>query len=133
MKNATLRDFGLLIFRLGVSYLMIAFHGWQKIENLFGDGEIKFADPIGIGVMASLVLATFAEFFCSILIALGILTRWAAIPLLVTMLVAVFGFHAEDPFIQKQLPTLFMFSYALILFAGGGKFSLGRLIGRNFQ
>lgn len=133
MRNSTLRDLGLLIFRLGVSYLMIAFHGWQKIENLFGEGEIKFADPIGIGMTASLILAAFAEFFCSILIALGILTRWAAVPLLITMIVAVFGFHAQDPFIQKQLPTLFMFSYALLLCTGGGSFSVGRLIGRRLQ
>src|SRR5699024_1020738 len=112
--------------------LMIAFHGWQKLEMLVGDGEMKFADPIGIGVTFSLILATFTEFFCSILIALGVWTRWAALLLFITMVVAVFGYHANDPFIQKQLPTLFMFSYALLSLSGGGRMSLGRMFGTKF-
>lgn len=132
MKSSVIKDLGILIFRVGVAYLMLAFHGLQKVQYLFSGDEIQFADPIGIGVELSFIFAAFAEFVCAILIGLGLFTRWAAIPLAFTMIVAVFGFHGADPFIDKQLPTLFMLSFILLALVGGGKFSLGQLFGRKF-
>lgn len=135
MNNSTFRDLGLLIFRLGVSYIMIAFHGLGKVQLLFSGEEIQFADPIGIGVTLSFVLAAFAEFVCSIFVALGIWTRFAAIPLMFTMFVAVFVFHGDMPFadLPRQIAYLFFFCYVLLIFTGGGKISLGNLLGKRFQ
>lgn len=136
MNNASLRNLGLLIFRLGISYLMIAYHGMQKlgqIELLFNGEEIQFPDPLGIGAATSLVLATLAEFLGSLLVALGLWTRLASASLLITMIVAVFGFHANDPWIEKQLPTMFLLSYLLLVMIGGGRFSLGSLLGKKFR
>jgi len=133
MNNASLRNLGLLIFRLGIAYIMIAFHGLGKVQQLFSDEEIKFVDPIGIGEVPSLVLAAFAEFICSILIALGLWTRQAAAVLLITMLVAVFQYHADDPWVKKELPSLFLFGYLMLVFVGGGRFSLGSLFGKRYR
>lgn len=136
MNNASLRNLGLLIFRVGISYLMIAYHGIQKlgqIELLFNGEEIQFPDPLGIGAATSLVLATLAEFLGSLLLALGLWTRLASASLLITMIVAVFGFHANDPWIDKQLPTLFLLGYLLLVMVGGGRFSLGSLFGKKFR
>lgn len=133
MNSSSLKDLGLLFFRLGISYLMIAFHGFQKVQLLFSGEEIKFVDPIGVGEVPSLILAAFAEFICSILVIVGLWTRLASVVLLITMIVAVFGFHADDPLIQTELPTLFLFGYLMLVLVGGGRFSLGRLLGKKFR
>ncbi|MAN27818.1 MULTISPECIES: DoxX family protein [Mesonia] len=116
-------DLGLLIFRVGVSALMLP-HGYGKLMQFFSEEKIAFADPIGIGEMASLALTVFAEFICSILIILGLGTRLAAIPLLITMLVAIFIVHASDGMSHQELPLLYLFSYILLMLTGSGKYSL---------
>jgi len=66
----------ILIVRLSVAALMIT-HGLPKLSKLLAGGEIQFADPFGLGPALSLVLVVFAEFFCSILIGIGLGTRLA--------------------------------------------------------
>jgi len=123
--NLNLRstDVALLIFRIGISALMLT-HGYGKLMQLFSGEEIAFADPIGIGATASLALAVFSEFICSILIILGLGTRLAAIPLIITMVVAVFIVHLPDGLARQELPLLYLFGYILLLLTGGGKYSL---------
>lgn len=122
MKEA-LTNLGLLISRLGLAAMMIALHGWPKL-NMLMSGEIKFSNPIGIGVLPSLILPLIAEFVCSILIALGIKTRWATIPLIFTMVVAGFVFHAPDPFHKKEKALVYAIAFILLLIKGPGKISL---------
>lgn len=115
--------FALLILRVAVGIFMLT-HGIGKFSKLFGDDPIQFADPIGVGVTASLVLAVFSEMFCSILLILGIGTHLAAIPLLITMLVAAFVVHANDGFGRQELPLLYATIYFVIAIAGAGKISI---------
>ncbi|WP_257014129.1 DoxX family protein [Winogradskyella undariae] len=82
-----------MILRVFLGLAMCFGHGIAKWSSLFSGEEIKFADPFGVGMLPSLVLAVFAEVICSLLLALGLLTRWALIPLIVTMFVAVFVIH----------------------------------------
>lgn len=90
-------DFALLILRIAGGGFMLT-HGIGKFIKLTGDEPIQFADPIGVGVTASLILTVFAEVFCSIFLILGLAARFSAIPLLITMLVAAFLVHANDGF-----------------------------------
>ena len=81
--------FGLALLRIGFGIFMIVGHGWNKLmafENRFH----SFSDPLGIGNEISYLLAVFAEVVCAALVVVGLFTRWAVIPLLVTMLVAAF-------------------------------------------
>ena len=103
-------------------------HGVGKLTKLIEGGTIKFADPIGVGPEASLVLAVFAEFFCSIFLIFGIAARFSAIPLIITMLVAGFIAHAGDPFAVKEKAFLFLVIFITILITGAGKFSIDNLI-----
>lgn len=116
-------DLAILLFRIGVSALMLP-HGYSKLMQFFSGDEIQFADPIGIGATGSLALAVFSEFICSVLIILGLGTRLAAIPLVITMLVAVFIVHAADGMSHQELPLLYLFSYVLLMLTGSGKYSL---------
>jgi len=116
-------DFALLLLRITAGPFMLT-HGWGKFLKLMGDEPIKFADPIGVGVTASLVLVVFSEVFCSILLFFGITTRLAAIPLIITMLVAAFIIHADDGFGRQELPLLYTAIYIVFVINGAGKFSI---------
>lgn len=116
-------DIGLLIFRIGISALMLT-HGYPKLLRFFGSEEISFADPLGMGEVTSFTFAVFAEFVCSILIILGFGTRLAAIPLIGTMAVAALIVHMPDGFGRQELPLLYLFGFILLFFTGGGKYSL---------
>jgi putative oxidoreductase len=126
MKNTPLQDLGLLVVRLLAGGMMLS-HGIPKIGRLLGEGPVKFADPFGLGPEISLTMAIFAEVVCAILIMLGFKTRLATIPLMITMLVAAFYAHWDDPFGKKELPLLYFAVFLGVLVVGGGKFALDSL------
>ncbi|SDH01440.1 DoxX family protein [Winogradskyella thalassocola] len=121
---STINDLGLLLLRLFLGLGMCFGHGLGKWNMLFSGGDIQFADPFGLGAFTSLVMAVFAEVVCSVLIALGILTRWALVPLIITMLVAVFIVHISDGFSGMEKAMLYGMGYITLLFTGPGKFSI---------
>jgi putative oxidoreductase len=92
----------LLLLRVG-SALIILTHGFPKFSKIIA-GNFAFADPLGLGSATSLVLSTFAEFGCAILLLLGAATRLAAIPLIINMMVIAFVAHANDTFGKKNYP-----------------------------
>lgn len=126
--KSNLNDFGLLLFRLGLCYFIFVFHGLVKLQDLFGDKEIQFYDPLGIGMVLSFFLSLFAEFVCAIFVGLGLFTRWAAAILVINMGVAFFVFHASDPVANRQLPGLFLLGFLLLLFLGPGRISLDKAL-----
>lgn len=120
----------LFILRLASGALMIT-HGWGKLLKLFGDAPITFGDPIGLGPELSLMLAVFAEVLCATLIIIGLATRPATIPLIITMLVAAFVVHIDDPFPKMELPLMYLSMYLTLLITGAGKYSLDYLFSRK--
>ncbi len=122
-------DLSLLLLRVAAGGFMLS-HGYGKMVKLF-NGTFEFADPIGLGVELSLVLTVFSEVLCALFIVLGILPRFAAIPLIITMVVIVFVVHASDGFGKQELPLFYLISYVVILLLGGGKYSLQRLFSKG--
>ncbi len=120
----------LLILRVLVGVFMLT-HGLGKLETLFGSEPIQFHDPIGVGATASLALAVFAEVICSILLIIGLATRIAAIPLLITMVVAASVIHINDEFGKQEFALLYAIIYLTIIIIGGGKYALDYLISKN--
>jgi putative oxidoreductase len=122
-------DLAAFLLRLIFGGLFI-FHGYQKIENY--DMILKmFPDYFGLGPGFSFNMVIFAEFVCGILIVLGLLTRLAALPILITMIVAYFVAHKKDDFTVKELPFLFMLLSLVVFILGSGKYSVDRLIFRK--
>lgn len=113
----------LLITRIAVGSFMLT-HGIPKLMKFFSTGDITFSDPLGVGTIPSLMMAIFAEVFCSILVILGLGTRIAVIPLIITMLVAVLLVHANDPFGKKELGLMYLTVYMFLIVVGSGKYSL---------
>ncbi|MFT5383537.1 MAG: putative oxidoreductase [Saprospiraceae bacterium] len=130
-KNTLRTDIALLILRIAVGGMMLFSHGWGKMMKFFGEGPITFGNPIGIGEEASLVLTVFAELFCSILLIIGLATRWATIPLMITMLVAIFIVHGADPFGKKEFALLYLIPYIVLLLTGAGRVSLDALFNKT--
>jgi putative oxidoreductase len=115
-------NIALLALRITVGVLMLT-HGAPKLVKLI-EGDFSFPDPIGLGSELSLILATFAEFFCSILVIIGFRSRMAVIPLIITMLVALLVVHNSDPIYMHWNILLYLFAYAILLHLGGGKYSI---------
>jgi putative oxidoreductase len=122
--GSKLNDVGLLTLRLGFGLSMMLNHGYGKFQKLIGGGPIAFDDPFGLGMTASFALAMFAEFFCSMLLVMGLATRLALTQLIATMSVAFFIHHRADPFQVKELAFLYLLAYAGLLFAGPGRLSI---------
>ncbi len=132
--KSTAASAGLLALRLFVGLGMAA-HGWGK---LFGAHGIKgFAGFLGsLGIPAPTLAAALSagtEFLGGLLVAAGLLTRWAALPLAFNMGVAVLAVHRASYFITNTPPGM---EYALNLGAvflalaltGPGAFSLDHLL-----
>ena len=107
-------------------------HGTSKLGKLTGDGPLTFGDPLHIGPAASLVLTVFAEFVCSLLIIIGLATRLAVIPLMVTMLVAAFVVHLADGFAKQELAVLYLLIYFTLFVMGSGRYSIDRMIEKKW-
>jgi len=120
----------ILILRVAIGVLMLT-HGLPKLFMLIGDDPIRFGDPIGIGVTASLTLAVFAEVFCSIFLIFGVATRLSAIPLISTMLTAVLIHHADDSFARKELALLYLSVFVVIVIIGAGKYSIDNWLSKK--
>lgn len=125
--NAT--DWASFILRLTLGLLMLS-HGIPKLMNLIS-GTIEFGDPIGIGIPASLALTVFAEFLCSFLIVVGLWTRLALIPLIITMVVAVFIVHINDDLKTMEPGLMYLLSYCALFLLGSGKYSVDAILKRK--
>ncbi|MAN60218.1 MAG: DoxX family protein [Flavobacteriaceae bacterium] len=115
---------GLLLLRLGFSGLMLT-HGLPKLLRAL-QGNLEFGDPLGLGPTLSLLLVIIGEVICPLLIIVGWKTRWAAIPTIITMAVAAFVVHGNDPFGQKEKALLYLVAFIVIALVGPGRYSFDR-------
>ncbi len=119
--------FGLLLIRVGAGGLMLT-HGFDKMLNYAENKSMNYL----FGAPFDGVLVIFAELFCSLFLIFGLFTRFALIPLIVTMIVAFFIAH-DGIVIGKsngQSALLYLLVYSGLLFTGPGKFSIDRMIAK---
>jgi putative oxidoreductase len=114
---------GLLVLRVGVAGLLFCAHGWGKITHI-ADRAKSFPDPLHLGSTPSFWLVVLAEVFCTPLVALGLFTRAATIPIIGFLSVAFFIHHAADPFPRRELAVLFLIPFVALFFTGPGRFAL---------
>lgn len=124
--NKLFFDLAALILRVGFGILMIPNHGYAKLSS-YAERKDQFMDFMGFGGPFSLGLTIFSEFFCSILLILGLCTRLATIPLIITVLV-ILSVHQWELFGKHELVPAFLIGYLAILLLGPGKYSFDYLI-----
>jgi len=124
MRKINKNDLGLLVLRVGFSVFLLL-HGIEKIELLIESGG-KFPNPIGLGSTLSLILVLIAEVFCTILIIIGFKVRWASIPPIIMMLVAVFVVHQGNSIMERELAVLYLVAFSAIGILGSGKYAVSK-------
>jgi len=117
-------DLALAILRIGASVMMLT-HGIPKIERLFAE-TIEFPDPLGVGVATSLTLVIIGEVIAPIFVLIGFRTKLAAIFPIITMLVAFFFVHLNDPIGKQEKAILFFIMFLTILLSGPGKYAIDK-------
>ena len=106
---------------------LFTYYGYNKFIS-YDEILPQFPDLIHIGAKTSFILVIFAELVCGFLVAIGLLTRLTIIPIFITMFVAFFIAHKNDPFQVSQIAFVYLLLSIVIFILGSGKFSVDRLI-----
>ncbi|RYU96916.1 DoxX family protein [Emticicia agri] len=125
LKPTTLTNqisLAVLLLRLGLAGLMIP-HGYNKLQSFLA-GVHDFPDPLHVSPMVSQGLTIFAEFFCSLLLIIGLFTRLASVVLIICMGVVALVIHGDDPLGDKEQALLYLTGFVAIFLTGPGKYSL---------
>ena len=127
---APLADIAFLLLRVLAGLALAYFHGLGKVPPSPGFVEGVAAMGLPLPVVFAWA-AGLAELVGGVLLAVGLLTRPASFFILVTMGVAFFLRHADDPFLDKEKAYLYGAIALFFLLAGAGRFSLDRLMRRR--
>jgi putative oxidoreductase len=126
--NSRRTDLGLLVVRVFAGLALALAHGLGKVPPSAG-----FTGMVGgMGFPAPELfawLAAFAEFGGGLLIALGLLTRPAALLVAGHFVIVAFLAHAGDPFGDRELPLFFLSAALLFLLSGAGRYSVDAVMG----
>ncbi|MGO8764297.1 MAG: DoxX family protein [Limisphaerales bacterium] len=125
-NDSMLTSLALLTFRLWFGLTMCLNHGLDKINHWDQMAPI-WLDPFHIGHQASFALSVFAEAGASMLLVFGLLTRFAAMVLVINMSVAFFMVHKGAVHVG-ELAFMYLGAFVTLLLAGGGTFSLDKLL-----
>jgi putative oxidoreductase len=122
-----------LLGRLAVGLVFVS-TGWGKVHNLAK--VTNFFQELGIPAPGfNAVLVGYSELICGTLLVLGLLTRLATIPLVVSMVIAILTAKRADIHSLFDLVGFDEFTYLCVLVMiavlGPGGASLDRLIARR--
>jgi len=129
-----LKDKGIALLRIVIGGVFVT-HGAQKLFVFGIPGLAGMMGQIGVPLpLLSAVAVTAAEFLGGLALVAGLFTRWAALPIAFSMLVAAVTVHLKGGFFLpngvEYVLTLFAATVGLSL-TGSGAFSLDRLLARR--
>ena len=116
-------EFGYLVFRVGVAFLFV-FHAPQKLFGWWNSPAFPILSLRGLAITI--------EFVVSPLIAAGLFTTYAAMFGAAEMIGAYYVVHRTIGSLpignRGELAVLYFFVFIYMIFRGGGKYSLDRII-----
>jgi putative oxidoreductase len=127
---------GLAILRIGTGATLFLRHGWEKQPMHWAQFMAHFPDPIHIGAHASFFIAFLSDFVCSLLLVLGIWTRWVALFSFCNILVAWalvhrFAFFGRGPGSDHgELMVLYLVALLTLVVTHSTAFSVDSVRGR---
>ncbi len=125
--STKLGDAGLFVVRVFAGSSMAIAHGLGKVQEpdnvISGAEAMNFPVAIVFGWAAIL-----SEFLGGLFLALGLMTRLAALFIAFIMGVAAFMIHGSDPYQKKELALVYLAMMILFICTGGGRFSVDALI-----
>lgn len=129
-----LYELALFLLRVGSGVMMVALHGWGKLNAAFrhlttGEewgfvgyvGSLGFPVPIAFATMAAL-----GESVAAIMLAVGLFTRYAAAAMAGTMAVASYSHIIKGE--MAELSLLYLLVALLYIVRGAGSFSIDHII-----
>lgn len=123
-------DLGRALLRLAAGLAIALSHGMGKVPP--SDGFIERVGEMGFPAPVLFAwLSGFAEFGAGLLLAIGLATRPAALFVTLNMCVVFFIAHGGDAFGQRERPFLFLAIFLFFALAGGGRYSVDRLVRGN--
>jgi putative oxidoreductase len=125
--NSLAGDFGLLVLRVFAGLSLALAHGIAKLPPQAG--FIHTVEALGFAGWTAW-LSGFAETFGGLGLAVGLATRAAAFAMVINFSVAGFIQNADQPYLARELPFLFLSLSVMFLFVGAGRFALDRLISK---
>lgn len=127
------RDLGLLFLRGAIGLYLAFGHGWGKIaggpEQWAGLGGTMEVFGLGFAPTFWGFMSAFAEFFCALLVVLGLLTRPAALIVVLNMLVAATAHMTGAISGGPEMALLYAIVFLSLVFVGPGKYSVDELVG----
>jgi putative oxidoreductase len=128
-------DAGLLALRLIAVTSLFLKHGLEKtigFRQTYSFMAAIHLDPIGIGVLPTMLYAAFADGICTVLMIAGLATRWAALFSFINIAVA-WAFVHHFQFFGRQadhgeLIVLYLAVMIGLFLAGAGKYSVDALL-----
>lgn len=132
LTHAASLDWGLLCLRLCFGLSLFLKHGWEKPTN-FAQMAQHFPNPLHVGPVPGLLFALVSDAICSILVLLGLATRWAALWTFANIFIAwsfvhhfqFFGRGAD----HGEAMVLYLAGFLALAIIGPGRFSLDRKLG----
>ena len=119
----------LSVLRIITAFLLIA-HGAQKLFGFLAPPGMT-----GLPALSQMWVGGILEFFGGLLLLVGLFTRPVAFILAGMLAVAYFQFHAPGGFWPLQnkgeLAVLYCFVFLFLAVAGGGEWSVDRLLRRR--
>ena len=135
--NSRAVDVGLLSLRIMVTTSLIYHHGLSKVFEWQLLTTHPTNDPIGIGIVPSLIFAGFTDLFCAVLVLFGFATRIASFFCAITLATVCFIIDRAlmPPFWpaphsgRGELTWIYMAIFITLMFAGPGLYSLDSKLG----
>ena len=118
----------ILVVRIVFGVLFFT-HGLDKMMN-FSQLSVTYPSVFGLGSYATLMLAIFCEFACSIFLITGTLTRIILITMVVSMAVAFFDIH-DGMMPDGELSLIYLIVFFVLFVTGPGRYSVDYLIDRK--
>ncbi|MFH1798627.1 MAG: DoxX family protein [Candidatus Omnitrophota bacterium] len=133
MKKGKMFDLSMFVLRAVIGIIFAA-HGSQKLFGMFGgigiDGTVKMVEALGFLTSSYLIAVVWGciEFVGGIFMILGILSRWAAFSIVLTIIIQLwkinlsYGFFIQNSGIEHNL--LIIAACIPIVLLGGGNWSV---------
>ena len=131
---APYRELGPLLLRLFLGFVLI----YGTYDNVFDQARmLEFRDFLAENgfpyPLAAAHLSAYAQFIGGGLILIGLMTRWAALVMVINFLVALGMVHWGLPFSANIAPLAMLFGALFFLFYGAGPYGIDAVLERRTE
>jgi putative oxidoreductase len=129
-------DLGLMLLRVGTGLILFMRHGWEKVSTLSLTNP-HFPSVLGLGHNGTWMMAMLSDGILSLLLIVGLGTRWIALYSFLEIFIA-WAFVHHFTFLGKsagadhgELIALYLSALLALMITGAGRYSLDAVLARD--